>query len=166
MHRFPLTLWKVAHKKRHVCQTAVTAHQSGLIRTNNNNDIIYLLQLGCNPVAVVILHVYKIWDWLLINLSLEGYMRSMLWQLRMLGTVWAFAYRHRETEKTCVEWPVAGPSEYWLLASSPASKVKKKQQCTHSTTNTHKMTTTIHTANQQQLHTRQLKTSNNTHETD
>ena len=23
-------------------------------------------------------------------------------------------------------WPVAGPSEYWLLASSPASKVKKK----------------------------------------
>ena len=24
---------------------------------NNNN--IYLLQLGCNPVAVVILHVYK-----------------------------------------------------------------------------------------------------------
>jgi len=31
--------------------------------------------------------------------------------------------------------------------------------------NTHKITTTIHTANQQQLHTRQLKTSNNTHET-
>jgi len=23
-------------------------------------------------------------------------------------------------------WPVAGPSEYWLLASSPASKVKKR----------------------------------------
>ena len=35
-------------------------------------------------------------------------------------------------------WPVAGPSEYWLLASSPASKVKI-QQCTHSTANTHKM---------------------------
>ena len=31
--------------------------------------------------------------------------------------------------------------------------------------NTHKITTTIHTASQQQLHTRQLKTSNNTHET-
>jgi len=27
--------------------------------TNNNN--IYLLQLSCNPVAVVILHVYKTW---------------------------------------------------------------------------------------------------------
>ena len=26
---------------------------------NNNNNNIYLLQLGCNPVAVVILHVYK-----------------------------------------------------------------------------------------------------------
>jgi len=38
-------------------------------------------------------------------------------------------------------WPVAGPSEYWLLASSPASKEQKKQQSTHSTTNTHKMTT-------------------------
>jgi len=33
------------------------------------------------------------------------------------------------------------------------------------TTITHKTTTTIYTANQQQLHTRQLKTSNNTHDT-
>ena len=41
----------------------------------NNN--IYLLQLGCHPVAVVILHAYKIWNWLLLNLSREGYMRSM-----------------------------------------------------------------------------------------
>ena len=40
---------------------------------DNNNK----LQLGCHPVAVVILHVYKIWNWLLINLSQEGYMRSM-----------------------------------------------------------------------------------------
>jgi len=41
---------------------------------NNNNN---LLQLGCHPVAVVILHVHKIWNRLLLNLSLEGYMRSM-----------------------------------------------------------------------------------------
>ena len=27
---------------------------------DNNNKNIYLLQLGCPPVAVVILHVYKI----------------------------------------------------------------------------------------------------------
>ena len=39
----------------------------------NNNNNIYLLQLGCHPVAVVILHVYKIWNWLLINLSRESY---------------------------------------------------------------------------------------------
>jgi len=48
--------------------------------SNNNNNYYYyynLLQLGCHPVAVVILHVYKIWTWLLINLSREGSMRSM-----------------------------------------------------------------------------------------
>ena len=44
---------------------------------NNNNNNTYLLQLGCYPVAVVILHVYKTWNWLLLNLSREGYMRSM-----------------------------------------------------------------------------------------
>jgi len=38
---------------------------------------IYLLQLGCHPVAVVILHVNKTRNWLLLNLRLEGYMRSM-----------------------------------------------------------------------------------------
>ena len=27
---------------------------------NNNNNNIYLLQFGCQPVAVVILHVYQI----------------------------------------------------------------------------------------------------------
>ena len=43
-------------------------------------------------------------------------------------------------------WPVAEPSEYWLLAGSLASKVKKKQS-PHSTTYTHKITT----------HTRQLQ---------
>ena len=44
---------------------------------NNDNNNIYLLQLGCYPVAVVILHVNKTWNWLLLNLSPEGYMRSM-----------------------------------------------------------------------------------------
>ena len=43
----------------------------------------------------------------------------------MLGTVWAFAYRHRETEnKPVSRWPVAGPSRYWPLVRSPAYKVK------------------------------------------
>jgi len=48
---------------------------------NNNNNYYYyyyyLLQLGCYPVAVVILHVNKTSNWLLLNLSREGYMRSM-----------------------------------------------------------------------------------------
>ena len=40
------------------------------------------------------------------------------------------------------------------------------QQCTQDNyNNTHKTTTKIHTVNQQQLYTRQLKTSNNTHDT-
>jgi radical SAM superfamily enzyme with C-terminal helix-hairpin-helix motif len=43
----------------------------------NNNNNIYLLQLGCYPKAVVILHVHKTSNWLLLNLSREGYMRSM-----------------------------------------------------------------------------------------
>jgi len=44
---------------------------------NNNNNNIYLLRLGGYPAAVVILHVYKTWNWLLLNLSREGYVRSM-----------------------------------------------------------------------------------------
>jgi len=44
---------------------------------NNNNNNIYSLQLGCYQVAVVILHVNKTLNWLLLNLSREGYLRSM-----------------------------------------------------------------------------------------
>ena len=61
-------------------------HVTGKRLYNN----IYLLQLGCYPVAVVILHVNKTWNWLLLNLSREGYMRSMFsypiawWDYRMM----------------------------------------------------------------------------------
>jgi hypothetical protein len=49
-------------------QTAFKKEKNGEYRaclkysvpTFNNNNNIYLLQLGCNPVAVVMLHVYKI----------------------------------------------------------------------------------------------------------
>ena len=44
---------------------------------NNNNNNNNKLQLGCHPVAVVIVHVYRIWSWLLVNLSREGYMRGI-----------------------------------------------------------------------------------------
>jgi len=40
---------------------------------NNNNNNTLLLQLGCHPVAVVILHVHIIWNLLLLILSQEGY---------------------------------------------------------------------------------------------
>ena len=59
--------------------------------------------------------------------------------------------------------PVAGPSEYWLLASSPATEVKNNnahivqqigirwQQYTQDNyNNTHNSTTTIHTRQLQQ----------------
>ena len=50
------------------------------INNNNNNNYYYyyyyLLQLGCYPVAVVILHVHKTLNRLLLNLSREGYMRT------------------------------------------------------------------------------------------
>ena len=54
--------------------------QFAKIRCNNNNNnyyYYYLLQLGCYPVAVVIFRVNKTWNWLILNLSREGYMRSM-----------------------------------------------------------------------------------------
>jgi len=58
-----------------------TVNRVCLTHNNNNNNnyyyYYYLLQLGCYPVAVVILHVNKAWNWLLLNLSREGYMRSM-----------------------------------------------------------------------------------------
>jgi len=38
---------------------------------------IYLLQLGCYPVAVVILHINKTWNWLLLDLRRESYMRRL-----------------------------------------------------------------------------------------
>jgi len=47
-----------------------------LISSFSYNNI-YLLQLGCYPVAVVILHINKTRNWLLLILSREDYMRSM-----------------------------------------------------------------------------------------
>jgi hypothetical protein len=68
----------------------------------------------------------------------------------MLGTVSAFAYRHRETEKNLCRdgWSQDLPNTGFQLAVWHLNKKKeRKQQCTHSTTKTHKITT----------HTRQLQ---------
>jgi len=40
-------------------QNKITGTEGILTHSNNNNNNIYLLQFGCHPVAVVILHVNK-----------------------------------------------------------------------------------------------------------
>jgi len=49
-------LWLCGTGMRAVCTVKVTVNNN-----NNNYYYYYLLQLGCNPVAVVILHVYNTW---------------------------------------------------------------------------------------------------------
>ena len=92
-------------------------------------------------------------------------MRSMQWQLGMLGTISAFAYRRRETKKNLCRGGRSQDLPNTDFQSAVRHLKLKKKQCPHSATYTHKITTTIHTVNQLQLHTRQLKTSNKPHET-
>ena len=42
-----------------VMEWGVIKNRQIYLNNNNNNNNIYLLQLGCHPVAVVILHVNK-----------------------------------------------------------------------------------------------------------
>ena len=53
---FSLLQGKCRHRTRNL---AIAAAFTFLRIYNNNSNNIYLLQLGCNPVAVVMLHVYK-----------------------------------------------------------------------------------------------------------
>ena len=104
-------------------------------------------------------------------------MRSMQWQLGMFGTISAFAYRHRETKKNLCR---GGRSQDLPNTDfqPPVRHLNKKQQYTHSATNTQKTTTTIHIRKLTVIHTRQLeqytqdnynnthkKTNSNTHKT-
>jgi hypothetical protein len=82
-----------------VCTCVETFRPRLIWSSNNNNNNNFNSNWFCHSMAVVILHVHKTWNWLLINLSREGYMRSMSWQLRIMGTISAFAYRHKETKK-------------------------------------------------------------------
>ena len=90
-------------------------------------------------------------------------MRSMQWQLGILGTISAFAYRHRETKKNlCRDGRSQDLPGTDFQPAVRHQKYKKKSNAhTHSTANTHKMTT---------IHTRQLQqykqdNYNNTHKT-
>jgi len=44
---------------RHPAVLVRSVHLLTVFYNNNNNYYYYLLQLGCHPVEVVILHVYK-----------------------------------------------------------------------------------------------------------
>ena len=48
-------------------------------------------------------------------------MRSMYWQIGILGTISVFACRHRETMKTCVQ--VAGRRTFRILTSIQQSVI-------------------------------------------
>jgi len=54
--QFPQTACKT---QKPVMSTCGSSCKSCYNNNNNNNNNIYLLQLGCYPVAVVILHVNK-----------------------------------------------------------------------------------------------------------
>jgi len=73
-----------------------------------------------------------------------------------LGTISTIDFGHRETKKNLCR----GGRSQELLASSPASKVKKAMLAQYNKytkdNNTHKSTTTIHTVNQKQLPKRQF----------
>jgi len=86
------SLSKPLHPIPHfICRGRIHLIHKNLNNNNNNNNniinfyyfsgllllLLLLMKLGCHPVAVVILHVYKIRNRLLIDLSREGYMRSM-----------------------------------------------------------------------------------------
>ena len=84
-------------------------------------------------------------------------MRSMQWQLGFLGTISAFAYRHRETKKNLCRG--CRSQDLPNTGLQPAVQhLKSKQQYTHSTTNTHDNNThkitTIHTRQLTTIHTR------------
>ena len=92
---------------------------------NNNNNNIYSLQLGCHPVAVVIWHVYKIWHWFATKFTSGGLHEKHVVATSNLGNHLSIRLKTQGNQvKPVSRWPVAGPSEYWLLASSPASEVK------------------------------------------
>jgi len=83
--------------------------------------IIYLLQLGCYPVAVVVLHVNKTLNWLLQNLSREGYMKACSGNLESWEPSQRLLLDTGKPRKTCVE--MAGRRTFRILTSSQQSGI-------------------------------------------
>ena len=97
-------------------------------------------------------------------------MRSMQWQLGILGTISAFAFRHRETKKNlCRDGRLQDlpntdfqPAVRDLKLKSSNAHTVQQIHITYQHTQDNYNNTQV---NQRQLHTRQLKTSYKTHET-
>ena len=81
----------------------------------------YLLQLGCNLVAVVMLRVYKTWNSLLLNLSREGTWEACSGNLESWEPTQHLLLDTGKPRKTCVE--VAGRRTFRILTSSQQSGV-------------------------------------------
>jgi len=94
--RFRLSTKRTSPFKSRGASVQSTAGSRGVCISGNNNNnnnnyyyyyYYYLLQLGFYPVAVVILHLYKIWNWLLLNLMLDTPCSEEVW--RVLPTPFA-----------------------------------------------------------------------------
>ena len=102
-----------------------TLHKGDKRCNNNNNNNNNKLQLGYHPVAVFILHAH-IWGKKVTRKFKSGGLHEKhvvaTWKL---GNHLSIRLQTQgNQEKPVSRWPVAGPSGYWLLASSPASKVR------------------------------------------
>ena len=64
----------------------------------NNNNNIYLLQLGCNPVAVVVTCIQNM-KWVTTKFKSGELHEKHVVAIGILGTISAFAFRYRETKK-------------------------------------------------------------------
>ena len=114
---------------------------------NNNNNNNYLLQLGFHPVAVVFNTYTRTWS------CTTKFTSGGIHEKHVVATwTWepsqhfALKTQGNQERKPASRWPVAGPSEHWHLASSPASKVKHIN--THITT----ILNTQYTSNQYTTH--------------
>ena len=85
--------------------------KSHFINNNNNNNI--LTAIGLSPGGSGYFTCIQNMKLVTNKFKSEGLHEKHVVATLILGTISAFAYRHRETKKKPVSrWPVAGPSEY------------------------------------------------------
>ena len=78
-------------------------------------NIIIIIFINCNsvvPRVVVILHVYRIRNWLLINLSREVYEKHVVATWNLGNHLNVCLWTQGKQEKPVSMWSVTGPSEY------------------------------------------------------